>query len=115
MMRFLSHLVTLSPCHLVILTLLAISPVASAHPVPKDSHDRVITIRLTRDALVVQYLLEIDSFRMRKDLEAVLEDKPGEWAKLTSGTAFYGAFTRAYVPILAGNLTVKLDGQELSF
>jgi ABC-type nickel/cobalt efflux system permease component RcnA len=115
MMRFLHHLVALSRCHLVVLALLAVPSPVSAHPVPRDSHDRVITIRLTRDALIVEYLLEIDSFRMRKDLEAVLEDKPGAWAALTSGAKVYDAFSREYGPILAGNLTVTLDGKELSF
>src|SRR5262249_9791672 len=107
---------TLSPCHLVTLSCLALVSLAveaSAHPVPRLSHDRVITIHLAPDAVRVDYHLELDEFTaVYNDLPAVLDK--AELNKL-SGREFYDAFTRAYAPLLADNLLAKLDGKPLTF
>jgi nickel/cobalt transporter (NicO) family protein len=84
-----------------------------AHPVPRLSHDRVIAVHLTPDAVRVDYHLELDEFTaVYNDLPAVLDK--AELNKL-SGREFYDAFTRAYAPILADNLLAKLDGKPLTF
>jgi nickel/cobalt exporter len=107
---------TLSPCHLVTLSFLAALSFpagVSAHPVPRLSHDRVITVRLTPDTVRVDYHLELDEFTaVYSDLPAILDK--AELNKL-SGREFYDAFTRAYAPILADNLLAKLDGKPLTF
>jgi ABC-type nickel/cobalt efflux system permease component RcnA len=84
-----------------------------AHPVPRLSHDRVIAVHLTPDAVRVDYHLELDEFTaVYNDLPAVLDK--AELNKL-SGREFYDAFTRAYAPVLADNLLAKLDGKPLMF
>lgn len=102
---------------LAILTAISFSvttPFAGAHPVPKDNHDRAIIVRLTPEALVIEYRLELDrdGLTLARDLREAIADR-AEWAKLTSEGKLYEAFPRTYAPLLAGNLTVKLDGQEL--
>jgi nickel/cobalt exporter len=83
-----------------------------AHPVPRNAHDRVVIVRLTPDALVVDYHLEIDEWTVVfKDVPALLDKD--ELAKLKTPKEFYDTFTRQYAPILAGLLTVKLDDQNL--
>jgi ABC-type nickel/cobalt efflux system permease component RcnA len=85
---------------------------ARAHPVPRNSHDRVVIVRLTPDALVVDYHLEIDEWTVVfKDVPALLDKD--ELAKLKTPKEFYDTFTRQYAPILAGLLTAKLDDQTL--
>jgi ABC-type nickel/cobalt efflux system permease component RcnA len=79
------------------------------HPVPSDNHDRTIVVRLTLAGVTVDYRLELDEARAAKDLPAeVLE-------KVTSRKDFYLRFCRYFGPILANNLSGRLDGKELNF
>jgi ABC-type nickel/cobalt efflux system permease component RcnA len=99
---------------LVTLSLLALAPAVHAHPVARQSHDRVITIRLTPDAVVVEYRLEVDSWTVVfVDLPAVRDQV--DLGQLTQPREFYQAFTRVYAPILANNLDASLDGKPLTF
>ena len=78
---------------------------------PRESHDRVIGVRLTPQAVVVHYHLEIDQWTVyNRDLEGTVN-----FRTLTTERAIYDAFARYYAPILAGNLTARLDGQGLAF
>jgi ABC-type nickel/cobalt efflux system permease component RcnA len=87
---------------------------AEAHPVPRLTHDRTIVVRLTHEGVVVDYRLEIDDWTIVfLDLPAV--DDKVDLKKLRKPQDFYEAFTRCYAPILAGNLSAKLDGKELTF
>jgi ABC-type nickel/cobalt efflux system permease component RcnA len=82
--------------------------------VPSRLHDRAITVRLTTDAVVVDYRLDIDEFTVVfLDLPAVLDAT--QLARLKTPTDFYNAFQDAYAPILAGNLIADLDAQSLQF
>jgi ABC-type nickel/cobalt efflux system permease component RcnA len=101
---WLSILVTLSPCHLVTL---------SSHPVPKKAHDRTIVVRLTPEAVVIVYQLDVDEWTAVNDLLPLIDSE--RMAQLTQPNAVYEAFTRAYGPILASNLSAALDRQELEF
>ena len=61
---------TLSPCHLVTLSFLlglAYPSEAGAHVVPRQVHDRIITVTLTREAVEVEYVLEVDEWTIVKD------------------------------------------------
>jgi ABC-type nickel/cobalt efflux system permease component RcnA len=99
---------------LALLALTCAAGAAQAHPVPKQSHDRVIGVRLTPDAVVVDYALEVDSWTVVfVDLPAVRDQV--DLAKLTQPREFYQAFTRVYAPILADNLDARLDGKPLTF
>jgi nickel/cobalt transporter (NicO) family protein len=107
---------TLSPCHLVTvsLALSGFAAPASAHPVPKGAHDRILTVRLTRDAVVVDYRLEVDQWTIVfQDLEAVADKV--DLKKLSKPEDFWTAFEQTYAPILADNLIATLDGKPLTF
>jgi nickel/cobalt transporter (NicO) family protein len=87
---------------------------ADAHPVPKQNHDRVIVVHITAEALIVDYRLEVDrdGWTIARDLKEVLPDQEA-WAALTTEAKVYDAFARNYAPLIAGNLTIKLDGRDL--
>ncbi len=104
--------VSLASCLLVSLTLFA--PAAHAHPVPKRFHDRLITVHLTTEAVRVEYHLEADAWTVvYVDLPAVNDQV--DLSKLAQPRDFYEAYTRAYAPILADNLSATLDGRPLTF
>jgi len=80
-----------------------------AHPVPKQNHDRVIEVRLTPEAVIVKYQLEIDEYRAVQDLGKE------ELARIDSPRAIPRVFLEYAAPILRNNLIAQLDGEELSF
>jgi ABC-type nickel/cobalt efflux system permease component RcnA len=91
-----------------------LSTPAHAHPVPRRTHDRVITVRLTPEAVLVDYHLELDEWTVVfVDLPAVNDQV--DLTRLTQPKEFYEAFTRVYAPILADNLLARLDGKPLTF
>jgi ABC-type nickel/cobalt efflux system permease component RcnA len=80
-----------------------------AHPIPKQNHDRVIEVKLTPDAVVVKYQLEIDEYRAAQDLTKE------ELARIDSPRAISRVFLECAAPILRNNLIARLDGKELTF
>lgn len=76
-------------------------------------HDRVIVVRLRPDGVVVDYHLEVDDWTLVFVDLAAFSDKVDR-GKL-GPTEAYEAFGRLYAPVLAGNLTAKLDGKDLTF
>jgi nickel/cobalt exporter len=80
-----------------------------AHPVPKQNHDRTIEVKLTPDAVVVKYQLDIDEYRAVQDLSKE------EIAHIDSPEAIARVFLRYAAPILCNNLIAHLDGNELTF
>src|SRR5262249_25365336 len=81
---------------------------------PRRTYDRTIVVRLTRDAVLVDYRLEVDEWTVvYVDLPAV-SDKL-DLTRLSKPREFYEAITRHYAPILADNLTATLDGKPLTF
>ncbi len=92
--------------HLVALALLA-------HPVPLNSYDRVIIVRLTPAAVVVDYVLEVDSLTAFNDVPSLVSKE--EMARLFGANELHAAFARASGPLLANNLLARLDGQALTF
>ena len=95
------------PLALLLLVLLAAR--AGAHPVPKDNHDRTLVVRLTPEAVLVEYRLEVDEYRAARDLPR------SELTGVVSRNDFYAAFTRYYAGVLANNLVATLDGRDLEF
>jgi ABC-type nickel/cobalt efflux system permease component RcnA len=91
------------------LLLLALAAPAGAHPVPKDNHDRTVVVRLTADAVFVDYRLELDETRAALDLPR------SEHAQIRSPRDFYAVFTRYFAPKVAYNLVADLDGKPLEF
>ncbi|HTU16526.1 MAG TPA: hypothetical protein VMG10_00560 [Gemmataceae bacterium] len=80
-----------------------------AHPIPKQNHDRIVEVRLTEDAVVVKYQLEIDEYRAALDLSKE------ELARIDSPRAIPAVFLKLAAPILRNNLIARLDGKELAF
>jgi ABC-type nickel/cobalt efflux system permease component RcnA len=81
----------------------------TAHPVPRDNHDRTVVVRLTPEAVRVRYTLDVDEGRAARDLRDV--ELPG----VSTPEQFYQAYARHMAPILAGNLAARLNGRPLTF
>src|SRR5436190_7087071 len=75
--------------------LLGVPSPARAHPIPRDNHDRTLIVRLTPEALLVSYRLELD------DGQALRDFPPEELPRLTGRNEFFPLFTRYYGPVLA--------------
>jgi ABC-type nickel/cobalt efflux system permease component RcnA len=75
--------------------------------VPRDNHDRTLVIRLTSDAVLIDYRLELDEYRAGQDLT------DEELIGLTSARDLYPAFTRVHRKVLANNLVIELNGKSL--
>src|SRR5579871_4423044 len=84
-----------------------------AHPVPKENHDRVIEVRLTPSAVIVEYHLEVNEIGAQ--LEIVRELSPSERADITTPDSFHKAYIQHFAPLLADNLFARLDGKPLVF
>src|SRR5437879_2306568 len=91
---------------------LLFAPSVCAHPVSEPSNrDRLIVVRLTDKALLVDYRLEIDEGTLVKD-----NDFPDtERARATSRKELFELYSRFFVDILGRNFDASLDGQELRF
>jgi nickel/cobalt transporter (NicO) family protein len=94
---------------------------AYAHPVPRGQHDRTIAVHIVPDpltksvAVTVNYRLEVDELTViLEDMTPFLEEVQFDKYK-NKPMEFYGEFTRIYAPILANNLTAKVDGKVLKF
>lgn len=95
--------------NLLVFSLCFLVPCAWAHPIPKQNHDRTIEVRLTPNAVVVNYRLEIDEYRAVQDL-----DKE-EIACIRNPKEIAPIFLQHASPILRNNLIARLDDKELSF
>jgi ABC-type nickel/cobalt efflux system permease component RcnA len=99
------------------LALLALPTTVAAHPVPKNTHDRTLTVSMACDEQIVRvaYRLEVDELTaFTRDLEPYADDIDaarfrGRPEKL------YGELARRLGPDLAFRLTGKLNGQRLDF
>ena len=93
-----------------------------AHPVPRESHDRVIDVHLARQGdsnkilVTVFYRLEVDEWTvLEKDMPAFADEVPFARFGRNKLDDFYGEFTRIYAPILGRKLRADLDGKRLQF
>lgn len=80
-----------------------------AHPVPKDNHDRTVSVHLTPSSVVVEYRLEIDPARALRDVSR------DALVGVGSREQFHAAFREHLAPLLADGLVAALDGEELTF
>jgi len=85
-----------------------------ADPIPKGEHDRRIDIRLTPEAVVVKYQLNVEPFT------AHIEDVPtvaqgGDFENIRGEDEYFRTFARLFGPHLAGGLEASLDGKGLTF
>ncbi len=84
-----------------------------AHPVGERTYDRTIAVRLSADAVLVGYELEVNTATVSSDLAALDEDV--DLSKCRFPRDFYEAFVRYHAPVLARKLDATLDGQPLTF
>ena len=47
-----------------LLFVLALTPFASAHPIPNSRYDRTVAVRVAPDHVAVRYTLEVNEFTM---------------------------------------------------
>ena len=80
---------------------------ASAHPIPRDTHDRTITISLNPTAALIEYHLEVDEVVAAADLR---RDGDGSAAV---GEDRHRVYLAHFTPIVLAGLRVDLDGREL--
>src|SRR5262245_6665071 len=75
------------------------APVLAAHPLPQKVYDRTITVRLTGNAVVVDYHLEVDALTAYTDLpDLVSRDEMGG---ITTREAVFKAFLDGKSPEIA--------------
>jgi ABC-type nickel/cobalt efflux system permease component RcnA len=97
---------------LVLLLLFAGASTVGAHPVPKANHDRTLVIRLTPEAVIIDYRLELDEYRAHEDLKKA-DDVDLE--EIDNRKDFHATFRRYHAGVLGNNLVATLDGKELEF
>jgi nickel/cobalt exporter len=97
-------------------------PPAYAHPVPADSYDRTLVVRLGREGdsakvlVTVTYRLEVDELTViGTDMQPFADEVPFDKFGRNKLDAFYGEFTRIYAPLLARKLRADVDGERLTF
>jgi ABC-type nickel/cobalt efflux system permease component RcnA len=106
-----SHLLALAA---VFGFLVAPVPPLCAHPVPKKQYDRVIVVRLTAEAVLVEYHLELDVDTAVNDLTSADLLTADQLAELTNREKVFSAYTRLYGPIYAQIIDASLDKEPLS-
>ena len=89
------------------------APALRAHPLPQKVYDRTIAIRLTGDAVVVDYHLEVDALTAYTDLPDLVSRN--ELADITTREAVFKAFLDGQAPLIATNVSATLDKQVLEF
>src|SRR5262245_49793178 len=91
--------------------LILAAPSPAAHPVPINTYDRTITVRLTPKSVVVEYLLEVDAETAFNDVPDLVSNE--EFKQLTRAELVYAGFARGTVKRLMAGMVLRLDGQEL--
>jgi len=98
----------------------ALAGLLSAHPVPRDQYDRIISVRFLPDKKPGDIRVEID-FRLEVDPQTVvLNDmkpfrKEIELGKIHGRLDYFKEFTRIYADIYARNFFNRLNGKELDW
>jgi len=86
---------------------------AYPHIVPKDTHDRTITVRLQDDTapgrvkVVIVYRLELDEWTAQKDMEPY-KDEVDAGLFANNAAKYYGEYTRIFAPGIAAHLAVAI-------
>ena len=78
----------------------------TAHPIPRDTHDRTITLSLHPTAVLIEYHLEVDEVVAAADLRREGDGTPA------TGEERHRVYLAHYTPIVLAGLRVDLDGRE---
>ena len=94
-------------------------PAASAHPVPRTSHDRTIKLslqpgRTPKEVTIrVDYRLEVDELTVVLDDMAPFADEIDPVKFRTKGLAYYVEYGRIYKSVLADHLSLRVDDKPI--
>jgi nickel/cobalt transporter (NicO) family protein len=105
------------PANVVALWLIATA--AAAHPVPKDTHDRTIVVRLQkgdkdgRIRVRVEYRLEVDETTVYLSDMHEFRDEVNPLDFRNRPLDYYGEFAKIYAPIYADRLVVRVNKAEI--
>jgi nickel/cobalt exporter len=86
---------------------------ACAHPVGERTYDRTIVVRLSPNAVGVDYELEVNTATVAQDLADLGEEI--DLSQCRQPRDFYEAFVKFHAPVLARNLDARLDRRPLAF
>jgi len=96
-----------------------VASAALAHPVPKDSHDRTIVVRLqkgdapNRVRLRIEYRVEVDETTVFLNDMREFRDEVNPLDYRGRPMEYYAQFTRIYAPIYADRFIVKVNGKPI--
>jgi len=94
---------------------------ASAHPVPKDNHDRTIVVKLQNTAtpgkmrVRVEYRLEVDLDTVEKDMRPYLDEVNFFDYFPAKDLEYYAHYTRIYEPVFAERLFIEVNKKRPKF
>lgn len=100
-------------CSAIVLGLIA--SIASAHPVPKDTHDRTIVVRLRKGdtpnqvRVRVEYRLEADEGTIRDGDMIPFRDVVNPLHFRGQALKYYAEFAKTYAPIYAEHFLVRVN------
>jgi ABC-type nickel/cobalt efflux system permease component RcnA len=96
-----------------------LAAVVCGHPVPKDTHDRTIVVRLqkgdaeNRIRVRVEYRLEVDETTVYASDMKPYKDEVNPFDYRGEPLRYYAEFTRIYAPILGERLSVRVNGKPI--
>lgn len=89
------------------------APSALAHPIPLNTYDRIVVVKLTPRGIVVDYRLHVDSQTAYADVPHLIPRS--ELRKLERPDDVLQAFVRASAKELAYNLYATVNGKAIAF
>lgn len=104
---------------LVLVAISYVGLIASAHPVPKDSHDRTIVVRLqegdapNRVRVRIDYRVEVDETTVYLNDMKEFRDEVNPLDYRGKPMEYYAQFTRIYAPIYAERFVVKVNKKDI--
>jgi nickel/cobalt transporter (NicO) family protein len=93
---------------------------ASAHPVPKDNHDRTIVVRLQNTEtpnqirVRVEYRLEVDETTVYLNDMKEFRDEVNPLDYRNRPMEYYAQFTKIYAPIYAERLIARINNKPIA-
>jgi ABC-type nickel/cobalt efflux system permease component RcnA len=98
--------------HLCFVAVLLVPSALPAHPLYQSFYDRTVTVRVTERAVVVDYVLEVDSTTVYLDMRHLVSRE--EMAAINRQEDVFRIYHEKTAPLLLANLDVQLDGKPLT-
>jgi nickel/cobalt exporter len=93
--------------------------IASAHPVPKDNHDRTIVVHLQKGAALnqirvrIEYRLEVDETTVFLNDMKEFRDEVNPLDYRNKPLEYYAQFTKIYAPIFGDRLVARVNKKPI--